>query len=61
MDQLSKFLFATASAVLLFGVFWAFKMIDNVHDNAEQFFIPATALFVAAAAAHLIWGDRSAA
>ncbi|MBB3018599.1 hypothetical protein FHR70_001653 [Microvirga lupini] len=58
MESLGKVLFSAATVVMAFGGFWAIKMLDNVHDNAEQFFIPATALFAAAGAAELIWGER---
>lgn len=58
MRSLSKVLFGAAGVVLAFGGFWAIKMIDNIHDNGEQFFIPAIALFAASAAAELIWGER---
>lgn len=58
MKYLSTALFAVGAMVMLSGAYWAYKMLDNVHDNAEQFFIPAIALFAAAAAAQLIWGER---
>lgn len=58
MGSLSKILFGAAAVVMAYGGFWAIKMIDNVHDNAEKFFIPAIALFAAAGAAELIWGER---
>lgn len=58
MKNLSIILFAVGALVLLSGGYWAFKMLDNVQDNAEQFFIPAIALFAAACAAQMIWGER---
>ena len=61
MKYLSTALCAVGAMVMLSGAYWAYKMLDNVQDNAEQFFIPAIALFAAAAAAQLIWGERRSA
>lgn len=64
MDNLSKVIFALATAVLCFGVF------KNVSQDAaiagtgtmamNTYYLLGMALFAAAAAAELIWGRRSA-
>lgn len=61
MKNLATALFTAGSAVMLYGGYWAFRMRDNVQDNAEHFFIPAIALFAAACAAQMIWGERRSA
>lgn len=59
MEYLGKLLFGVGGAVLLYAAYMAVKLSDNVQNNAEHIFIPAIALFAAAAAAELIWGDRA--
>lgn len=58
MEHLSKVVFALAAAVLCYGTYISITLSDNVQNNAEHLFIPAIALFSAAAAAELIWGER---